>query len=100
MDKELLTFPEHLSAPPVFSGVRVARSLALCVCLVDRCLSFCPFSLGHCVVWSSSIDGFGLPLWYLQALLNILACQSDTFLELLNARSNLLLLNYDLIMLV
>ena len=25
---------------PVFSGVRVTRSLALCVCFVDRCLSF------------------------------------------------------------
>ena len=29
--------------------------LVLCVCFVDRCLSFCPFSFGHCVVWSSSI---------------------------------------------
>ena len=27
--------------PPVFSGVRVTRSLVLCVCFVDRCLSFC-----------------------------------------------------------
>jgi hypothetical protein len=30
---------------PVFSGVRVTRSLVLCVCFVDRCLSFVP-SLG------------------------------------------------------
>jgi hypothetical protein len=30
---------------PVFSGVRVTRSLALCVCFVDRYLSFCPFFL-------------------------------------------------------
>jgi hypothetical protein len=29
---------------PVFSGVRVTRSLVLCVCFVDRYLSFCPFS--------------------------------------------------------
>ena len=56
---------QYLSSPPVFSGVRVNRSLALCVCFVDRCLSFCPF--GHCVV-CSSIYGFLLPLWYLQAL--------------------------------
>jgi hypothetical protein len=34
---------------PVFSGVRVSRSLVLCVCFVDRCLSFCTFSFGHCV---------------------------------------------------
>ena len=25
---------------PDFSGVRVTRSLGLCVCFVDRCLSF------------------------------------------------------------
>ena len=35
---------------PSFSGVRVTRSLVLCVCFVDRCLSFCTFSFGHCVV--------------------------------------------------
>jgi hypothetical protein len=29
----------------------------------------CPFSFGHCVVSSSSIYGFWLPLWYLQTLL-------------------------------
>jgi hypothetical protein len=39
------------------------------VCFADRCLSFCPFSFGHCVVCSSSIYGFWLPLWYLQTLL-------------------------------
>jgi hypothetical protein len=38
--QELLTLPEHMNSPPVFSGVRVARSLVFCVCLVDRCLSF------------------------------------------------------------
>ena len=69
MEQELLTLPEHLSSPPVFSGVRVARSLVLCACFVDHCLSFCTFSFGHCVVCSSSIYGFWLPLWYLQTLL-------------------------------
>jgi hypothetical protein len=34
----------------VVSVVRVTRSLVLCVWCVDRCLSFCPFSLGHYVV--------------------------------------------------
>ena len=38
--------------------VRVTRSLVLYVCCVDRCLSFCVFSFGHCVVCSSSIYGF------------------------------------------
>ena len=64
----LLTLPEHLSSPPVFSVVCVTWSLVLCVCFVDRCLSFCPFSFGHCVVCSFSIYGFWLPLWYLQTL--------------------------------
>jgi hypothetical protein len=53
----------------VFSEVRVIRSLVLCVCFVDRCLPFCPFSFGHCVACPSSIYAFWLPLWYLQTLL-------------------------------
>jgi hypothetical protein len=43
---------------PVFSGVRVTQSLVLSVCFVDRCLYFCPFSFGHCVVCPFSIYGF------------------------------------------
>ena len=58
---------------PGFRGVRVARSLIVYVCFVDRCLSFCTFSFGHCVVCSSSIYGFWLPLWYLQTLFTISA---------------------------
>ena len=73
---------------PGFSGVRVTRSLLYlyCVCFVDCCLSFffwplcCLFffdlliritplvSSDHCVVCSSLIYWFGLPLWYLQTL--------------------------------
>ena len=55
VEQELLILPEQLSSPSVFSGVRVTRSLVLCVCFVDRCLSFCTFSFGHYVVCSSSI---------------------------------------------
>ena len=43
--KELLTLPEHLNSPPVFSGIHVDWSLVLCVTFVDCCLSFCPFVL-------------------------------------------------------
>ena len=49
----------------VLSGIHV--TLVLCVCFVDRCLSFCTFSFGHCVV-CPSIYRFWLPLWYLQTL--------------------------------
>ena len=41
----LSTLPEQPSLPPVFSGVRVTRSLVYCVCFVDRCLSFLFWSL-------------------------------------------------------
>jgi len=69
LEQELLTLLGHLSSPPVFSGARFTRSLVECVCFVDRCLSFCLISLGHCVVCPSSIYAFWLPLWYLQTLL-------------------------------
>jgi hypothetical protein len=38
-EQELPTLPEHPSSPPVFSGVRVTRSLVLYVYFVDRRLS-------------------------------------------------------------
>ena len=45
VEQELPILPEHLSSPPVFSEVRVTRSLVWYVCFVDRCLSFCTFHL-------------------------------------------------------
>jgi hypothetical protein len=58
---EYVVYPTaSVSAPefsPVFSGVRVIRSLVLCLCFVDRSLYICTFSFGHCVV-CSSIYGF------------------------------------------
>jgi hypothetical protein len=36
VEQELLTVPWHPSSPTVFSGVRVTRSIVLCVCFVDR----------------------------------------------------------------
>jgi hypothetical protein len=39
---------------PPYSGVRVFLSVLFVECFVDRCLSFCPFSLGR----PSSICGF------------------------------------------
>jgi len=56
-----VTLPEHLGSPQVFSGIRVTRSLVLNVCFVDRCLSFCTFSFGHCVVCPPSIYRLWLP---------------------------------------
>jgi hypothetical protein len=46
VEQEMPTFPEHMSSPSVLVGfVFVTRSLVLCVCFVDRCLSFCTFFL-------------------------------------------------------
>ena len=84
VEQELLTLPEHLSSPPVFTGVLVTWSLVLYVCLVDCCLSFCTFSFGHCVVCSSSIYGFWLPLWYLQTLLKDMLDCAQKYLLLLD----------------
>jgi hypothetical protein len=69
VEQELLTIPDRLSSSPVFSGIRVTRSLVLYVCFADNCLSFYTFSFGHCVICSSSIYGLWLPLWYLKTLL-------------------------------
>ena len=40
VEQEQLTLPQHLSLPPVLSGVRVTRSLLLCVCFVDLFVLF------------------------------------------------------------
>jgi len=72
VEQELLTLPEHLSSPPVFSSVCVARSLVFCVvfCIsLFVLLSFISFDL--CIVCPSSIYGFWLPLWYLLTFLTL-----------------------------
>ena len=100
VEQELLSLPEHISSAPVYSGVRVTRPLDLCVCFVDHCLSFYPFSSGHCVVCSSSIYGFWLPLWYLQTLLlsscNKLAANIEVYISQLTHLEFLLMLKYNI----
>jgi hypothetical protein len=88
VEQELLILPEHMSSPWVFSGVRVTRSLVLCVMFIRSLFvhlsfffwSLCCLSLdlrllitfyvscGHCVVCPSSIYGLWWPLWYLVAI--------------------------------
>ena len=55
VEQEVLTLPEHLNSHPVYSEVRVTRYLVLCVCFVDRCLSFCHFSSSYFIFFPSSI---------------------------------------------
>ena len=99
VEQELLTLSEYLRSPPIFSGVRVARSLVLCVmfcrtlfflllfCFCPLCsLSFfelrilstpcilCPslnyaFWVSHCVLCPSLNSAFWVSLWYFQTFL-------------------------------
>ena len=66
VEQELFTLPEHLSPLPIFSGIRVTRSLVLCVCFVDRCLSCIFFFLPLCCLFF--FDFLITSLWYLQTL--------------------------------
>ena len=66
VEHEHIHLPEHMSSPPGFSGVRVARSLVSCVLFLDHCLFFCPFSFGHCIVCPLLIYGFWLHWLYLK----------------------------------
>ena len=67
MQQELLTPPEHLSAPTVL--VKFVLLDVLCVCFIDRCLSFCSFSFGHCVV--CRFTDFDYPFGILKLFLNL-----------------------------
>ena len=58
VEQELPTLPEHPSSPPVFSAVRVARSLVLCVCFVDY-----PFVLFLLVL----VSGLSFLLWFMDS---------------------------------
>ena len=79
VEKELLILPEHQSSPPVFSGVRVTRSLDLYACFVDRCLSFVLFSLAI-VLSVLRYTNSDCLLWYLQTLLWAMALSVPPFM--------------------
>jgi hypothetical protein len=81
VEQELLTLPEHISSIPVFYWVRVTRSLVLYVCFVDRCLSFCTFSFGLCVVCSSSIYVSDCPLGIFKLFLLLHVIVFNSILE-------------------
>ena len=65
VEQELLTKPR-------FQLVRVTRSLVYVYVSQIVVCPFVLFSFGHCVFRPSSIYEFGLPLWYLQTLLQII----------------------------
>ena len=63
VNQELLILTEHLSSPPVRSGVRVTRSLVLCAMFCRSFIFFCLFfRLAIVLSVQSSIYGFWLLL--------------------------------------
>jgi hypothetical protein len=66
VEQEQLTFPEHPSSVQVFSGVCVTRSLVLCVCFVNHCLSFFAIVLSILRFMDSY---YPFRLWHLETLL-------------------------------
>ena len=47
VQQELPTLPDNMSSLEDFSGFRVTRSLVVCVCIVDGCLSFSVWPLRY-----------------------------------------------------
>jgi hypothetical protein len=75
VEQELLTLPEHMSSTPVLNVVHGIRSLALYVCLTDRCLSFCAFfflaiMLSVLLRYTNSDYSFGIFKLFIQILIN------------------------------
>ena len=60
-EQELPTLPEHLSSPSVLSGVRVCRSLVLCVVFCRSLFILCHFR--HCISFLAL--RLLIALWYL-----------------------------------
>jgi hypothetical protein len=70
VEHELFTLPEHLSSPPVFSGVRVTRSLVLYVmfCRSLFVLFLLAFVLSVLLRFTDSDDPFGIFKLFLKTL--------------------------------
>ena len=72
VEQKLLTLLEHLSSPPVFSGVRVTRSLVLYTCMFCRSL----FVLLYFFFWPLCYLSF-FDLWI---LITYLVSSSSSYL--------------------
>ena len=67
VEQWLLILPEHMSSHPVFSWVRVSRSLVFCVVFCRSFFVLLSFFLSHFAVCLSAY-GFWFPFWSLQSL--------------------------------
>ena len=55
IEQELLTLPEHMSSPPLFSEFHIPRSLVFCV----ECKSLFVLFFGRCIFYPSDYP-FGI----------------------------------------
>ena len=69
VEQELPTLPEHLTSPPMFSGVCDTQSLVFCVMFCRLLFVLLPFFFWPLCCLCPSIYGFWLPLWYLTTFL-------------------------------
>jgi len=67
----LLTCGQHLSSPPVCSGIRVTRSLVLYECFVDCCLSFVFFLLAIVLFVLLRYTDYDCPFGIFKLFLNV-----------------------------
>jgi len=66
VEQELVTVPEHLSSPSIFSWVRAAHSLVFCIMMWRSLIVLLSFFFGgggHCIVCPSSIYCFWTYPW-------------------------------------
>ena len=69
--QELLTTPEHLSSPPVYSELCIAWSLVFCAMLCRSLFVFLSFFFWLLCCLSFFDLRFWLPLWYLQTCFTV-----------------------------
>ena len=78
VEQELLPLPEHPCSPSALSRVRVSQSLLFSIFSILRIIvSFFHFSIAVFF----SINGFWLPLWYLQTFLSNVEITLHTVLD-------------------
>ena len=76
VEQELFILPEHPSSPLVFSGVCDTQPLVLCVCFVDRCLSFWPLCICRAFAFLAQV----IKTYFIRVM--IFRCQLRTILKI------------------
>ena len=85
VEKQLATRPEYMSSPPVFSGVRVARSLVFYVVLCRSVFVFLSFFFWSLQSVLRFIDS--KPRWYVDISPLVFYCSIITIITKVNDRN-------------